>query len=299
MTPAPSSRDHAPWRACSWQPQSQRCEPNTSPVRHLECIRTRTSCSPCDIAVHQRHMLGLIHVVLVADDPELAELGREPRLGHPVHQLLGPEPVGHQLRDGDEGEPVLLARTPRARGRRAIDAVGDSGSRRSRRRDRGRPAAPGPRWPRSAPRAAARRRAGRAAGRRVPGGAGRTARCAGLMRHVDGRRAVGGRDAGGDAEAPVRVDADGEGGAAAPRCSARSSAAGRAGRSARAVSARQISPRPCSGHEVDHLGRDELGRADEVALVLAVLVIGHDDDLAVAQVLDRLLDACRIMLPSC
>ena len=28
---------------CSWGPQSQRCEPNTSPVRHFECIRTSTS----------------------------------------------------------------------------------------------------------------------------------------------------------------------------------------------------------------------------------------------------------------
>ena len=43
-------------------------------------------------------------------------------------------------------------------------------------------------------------------------------------------------------------------------------------------------------HEVDHLGRDQLGRAHEVALVLAVLVVRDDHDLAVAQVLDRLLD---------
>jgi hypothetical protein len=46
-------------------------------------------------------------------------------------------------------------------------------------------------------------------------------------------------------------------------------------------------------HEIDHLGRDQLGRADEIALVLAVLVIGHDDDLAVAQVLDGLLDGAE------
>ena len=46
-------------------------------------------------------------------------------------------------------------------------------------------------------------------------------------------------------------------------------------------------------HEVDHLGRGQLGRADEVALVLAVLVVGHDDDLAVAQVVDGLLDGAE------
>ena len=52
-------------------------------------------------------------------------------------------------------------------------------------------------------------------------------------------------------------------------------------------------PAPVQGHEIDHLGRRELGRADEVALVLAVLVVGHDDDLAVAQVLDRPARWCR------
>ena len=46
-------------------------------------------------------------------------------------------------------------------------------------------------------------------------------------------------------------------------------------------------------HEVDHLGRDQLGRADKIALVLTVLVIGHDDDFPVAQVLDRLFDGAE------
>ena len=44
------------------------------------------------------------------------------------------------------------------------------------------------------------------------------------------------------------------------------------------------------GHEVDRLGRRELGGDDEVALVLAVGVVDDDDELAVADVLDRLLD---------
>ena len=50
---------------------------------------------------------------------------------------------------------------------------------------------------------------------------------------------------------------------------------------------------PVQRHEVDRLGRDQLRRADEVALVLAVLVVGHDDDLAVAQVLNSLLDGAE------
>ena len=43
-------------------------------------------------------------------------------------------------------------------------------------------------------------------------------------------------------------------------------------------------------HEVDGLGRRELGRDREVALVLAVLVVDDDDEAAGADVLDRLLD---------
>jgi len=37
-------------------------------------------------------------------------------------------------------------------------------------------------------------------------------------------------------------------------------------------------------HEVDALGCDELRREDQVALVLAVLIVGQDDHLARAQV---------------
>jgi hypothetical protein len=33
-------------------------------------------------------------------------------------------------------------------------------------------------------------------------------------------------------------------------------------------------------HEVDHLGRDKLRRADEIAFVLAILIVGDDDQLA-------------------
>ena len=42
--------------------------------------------------------------------------------------------------------------------------------------------------------------------------------------------------------------------------------------------------------ERDLLGRGELGRHDEVALVLAVLVVDDDDDLAAADGGDRVLD---------
>ena len=44
------------------------------------------------------------------------------------------------------------------------------------------------------------------------------------------------------------------------------------------------------GHEVDRLRGGELRRDDEVALVLAVLVVDHDDEASGADLLDRVLD---------
>ena len=56
------------------------------------------------------------------------------------------------------------------------------------------------------------------------------------------------------------------------------------------ASARQISPRPCSGHEVDGFGRDELGGHGEVAFIFAVFVVDHDQHAAGADLFDRLGD---------
>ena len=52
-------------------------------------------------------------------------------------------------------------------------------------------------------------------------------------------------------------------------------------------------PAPVLGHEVDRLGRGELGREREVALVLAVLGVADHDHPAFADVLDRLLDGAE------
>ena len=52
-------------------------------------------------------------------------------------------------------------------------------------------------------------------------------------------------------------------------------------------------PRRVRGHEVDRLGRRELRGDHEVALVLAVGVVDDDDEAALADLLDRLLDRWR------
>ena len=42
----------------------------------------------------------------------------------------------------------------------------------------------------------------------------------------------------------------------------------------------QTRPRPCLARKLIFSGRDEVGGEDQVALVLAVLVVDQDDDLA-------------------
>ena len=96
-------------------------------------------------------------------------------------------------------------------------------------------------------------------------------------RDLDRVRAVGGGDAGRDALA--RLDRDGEGGA-----ERRLVALGHR-RQAELVAAllgqaEADQPARVRGHEVDRLGRRELGGDHEVALVLAVGIVDDDDDLA-------------------
>ena len=100
------------------------------------------------------------------------------------------------------------------------------------------------------------------------------------------------RDAGGDALA--RLDRDGERGLVA-----------RAVRLAHQRQAELLDPLAgqrqadqaarVAGHEVDRVGRRELRRDDQVALVLAVLVIDQDEHAAVARLLDQLGGAREVV----
>ena len=47
---------------------------------------------------------------------------------------------------------------------------------------------------------------------------------------------------------------------------------------------------PVVQHEIDLFGSDFLGRHDEIALIFAILVIDHDYDLSVSDILDRFVD---------
>ena len=94
---------------------------------------------------------------------------------------------------------------------------------------------------------------------------------------ADGVRAVGGGDAGGDAFAGL--DGLGKGGAEARGVLLRH------GEEAQVVGAllgegEADEAAAVARHEVDGFGGDELGGQGEVALVLAVLVVDHDDHAA-------------------
>ena len=111
----------------------------------------------------------------------------------------------------------------------------------------------------------------------------------GINRDANGCRAILRADTRGDTEARRRVDAD------------------RVGRAIRVLigfghrrEAKLIdsltshceadqAARPLD-HEVDHLGRHELGAADQIAFVFAVLIVGNDDELAGVNVPQRVLN---------
>ena len=137
------------------------------------------------------------------------------------------------------------------------------------------------------PGGAARRRPWRAAARRGPGREKSAAVDVGVGEQPDGVRAVGRGDAGRDAFAGV--DGDGVRGAAAVlvgvehRRQVEAVGVGLGHRHA------DVAGR-VADHERDQLGRGQLGGEDEVALVLAVLVVDDDDGLAGLDVGDRALD---------
>ena len=104
---------------------------------------------------------------------------------------------------------------------------------------------------------------------------------------ADGAGAVGGGNAGGDALA--RLDRDGEGGfvagAVVPAHQVEAELLDALAGQRQADQAAAV-----RGHEVDRIGRRHLRRNDQVALVLAVLVVDQDVHAAVARLVDDLLD---------
>ena len=237
------------------------------------------------VPVHQRDVLRRVHIVAVAEDAELAVGGGQPRLGHPMHQPLVGQPVRHELRHRNEREPVpgrdaLEIGPPRHRPV-GVQYLADHARRVEPREARQVHArlgladalqhAPRPRPQRE----------------HVPGTPQVGRHRGGIDRDADGRCAVGRGDAGRHPEAGRRVDRDGEG-----RLVRLGILLGHLGEPQGLAPLRHQreadEPTPVRRHEVDHLGRDRFGGADQVALVLAGFVVGDDHQLARADVRDGL-----------
>ena len=221
----------------------------------------------------------------VADGDEVAEAGRQLGRDDALDQLLVPAAVGDQVGDRDHLQPVALAvgRQVRDARHRAVvvhdlaDHAGRVQAGQAGEVD-GRLGLPD----------ALEHAAGLGLEREHVAGLDELARARlRVDRDLDRAGAVGGGDAGADAGA--RLDRDRE------RGLERRLVLGRHQVEPELVAAlggeRQADqPASLLGHEVDRLGGDELRGHRQVALVLAVLVVADDDHLALADVLDRLLD---------
>jgi hypothetical protein len=249
-----------------------------------------------NVAMDQRDVLGSIDIVAVSDNHELAELGGNPSLGHAMYQLLDPEAIRDQLSNRHKREPMLMGDFLQLRtaGHRAIsiENLADDAGRIESRESGEIHACFGLAYPLENTAGPRPERKDVAGATKIRGDRGR------IDGDVYGGGAIAGGDTGGDAEAPLRVDADGECGRqllGIPLGHLR-----QAELVAALTGERQTDEAPAvEGHEVDHFRRGKLGGADEIPLVLTILIIGHDDDFAVPQVVDGLLDGpeCRHTTP--
>ena len=232
-----------------------------------------------DVALDQGDVLRAVDQRLVADRPELAEARGHLHDGHPAHELLGAPPVADEVGHGDHLDavpPAVADQVGHSRhGAVVVHDLADHGRRlqagEAREVDAGLGLA-------GALEHAARRRDER---EDVAGLHDVVGPALGVDGHLDGARAIGRRDAGGHPVA--RLDRLREGGLEARRV------LGHHGPQVELFAAlrgeREADQAAAVGrHEVDRLGRDELGRHGEVAFVLAALVVADHDHAAGADV---------------
>jgi hypothetical protein len=114
-----------------------------------------------------------------------------------------------------------------------------------------------------------------------------------IDRRPDRRGAIRRADPRRDAVVERRIDGDHEGG---PVRVGPEVAHGRESELIDAFGRQRETDQPTSvgGHEIDDVRRDILRRADEVAFVLAVLIVRDDDHLAATDGLDRVLDGVEV-----
>src|SRR6185503_1589557 len=131
-----------------------------------------------------------------------------------------------------------------------------------------------------------------AEGEDVPGTAQVGGDCGGIDRDVNRRRSIARGNSGRDPEPPLCVNADRERRRLILGVPLRHLRQAKLVATLASEGQADQAP-PVQGHEVDGLRRDQLRGANEVALVLAILVVRDDDELAVLQVVDRLFDGAE------
>ena len=238
------------------------------------------------MAFLQHHVLGVFGGVEIGHgDPFAAELAVEPRLGDATHQIVVLVAIGDEVADGADLEAVLGGeRQQVGQPRHAAIVVHDLADH---------PRRVEPRQPRHIDRRLGMPGADQHAAvlrhqrKDVP----RRGDMLGALGRVDGdrdgARAVGGGNPGGDALA--RLDRHGERGVVAGAVVLRHQRQTELLDPLRRQ--RQADqPAAVARHEVDRRRRRHLRGHDEVALVLAVLVVDQDEHPAVLRLVDDLLD---------
>src|SRR5688500_13819126 len=225
---------------------------------------------------NEREVLVIIDIIPVADYAPDAVLSRQPRLSHPVNEAFRLEAVGHQLRDGDERQPVLGGETlqlrpPCARSVTAKHlAKNASGRQASESREIDRRFGVTNALQNASIARSHWRNVSRAPQVGWNGG--------GINRDADRFRPVLRTHTSSHAKALISIYADGEGrakllGVHLGLLRQLELVGTLSGESEADPAAR------FSDHEVDQLGRNQLGRTNQVAFVLAVFVIRDDDEL--------------------
>ncbi len=127
-------------------------------------------------------------------------------------------------------------------------------------------------------------------GKTWPGGDDILRALGGVDGDGDGAGAIGGADPGGDALA--RLDGDREGGLVA-RAVMRAHQVEAELRDAVLRQRKADEAAAVHRHEIDRVGRRHLGGNDEIAFILAILVVDQDEHAPVARFVDDLLGGCQ------
>ena len=241
------------------------------------------------VTEHERHMLVRVDVIPVSDDAELAELRREARLGNAVDQAFRAKAMGDDLRDRDERQIVLLREAiqvgPLRRCAIRVEDLADDTGRLEARKPHEVHCCLGV--------ADALQHAAfpRPQGMHVPGPAQVGRHRVRIRGRTNGSRPIRGADAGRDAETGRRIHRDGERRTHCVRVLPAHQRKVELGDTFRTQ--READHALRFHEEVHHRRRDEFRGADEVALILPILVVRDDQELSLTKVGDGLLDAAK------